>query len=94
MPDQVEDVLRKHPAIRDASVVGIADERLGQVPVAAVELVAGAVTPDPDEVRAFLRERLKPYEVPTALRVLDALPRTPSMKVSQPAVRALFVKTE
>jgi acyl-CoA synthetase (AMP-forming)/AMP-acid ligase II len=70
-------------------VVGVADERLGRVPVAAVELTAGAAV-DEDELLAHAREHLASYEVPRRVLVVGALPRTPSMKVSGPGVLALF----
>lgn len=89
-PERVQAALAEHPAIRDAAVVGIADERLGQVPVAAIELAADQVFPGADALKTFLRTRLKPYEIPVSYRVVAALPRTPSQKVSQPSVQALF----
>jgi acyl-CoA synthetase (AMP-forming)/AMP-acid ligase II len=92
LPEPVEVALRTHPAVLDATVVGIADERLGQVPVAALEASAGVSKPSDDELASFLKARLKAYEVPVAFLWVDALPRTPSMKVKQPAVRELFLK--
>jgi long-chain acyl-CoA synthetase len=89
-PDHVEGVLRAHPAIYEASVVALPDPRLGQVPVAALQLQPEAAQPTTDAIDGFLRERLKPYELPVAYVFVKELPRTPSMKVSQPAVRALF----
>jgi len=90
-PATVREVLLTHPAVREAAVVGLPDDRLGQVPVAAVEVVDGpAGTVDPEDLRGFLRQRLAAYQVPVAIRVVESLPRTPSMKVSQPGVRALF----
>ena len=89
MPDDVARVLTAHPAVREACVLGIPDERLGNVPVAAVELHEGASV-DGEALREFAREHLSGYQVPVAIRVVDALPRTPSLKVSQPGVRALF----
>jgi long-chain acyl-CoA synthetase len=87
----VKDALARHPAVLDASVIGIPDARLGTVPVAAVELVSGLEeAPTPDELRDFLRGALPPYQVPVQIRIVEALPRTPSMKVSQPEVRRLF----
>ncbi|MGD9703736.1 MAG: class I adenylate-forming enzyme family protein [Acidimicrobiia bacterium] len=85
----VRDVLASHPGVLDACVIGMDDRRLGQVPVAAVELRPGADV-DPAELLAWSRERLSGYQVPVEIRVVDELPRTPSMKVSQPALRALF----
>jgi len=89
-PGEIVEILRSHPAVLDAGVAGIDDERLGAVPVAAVELRGGADVTE-HELAAFLREQLPAYKVPTALRIVDALPRTPSMKVSQPDLRSLFV---
>ncbi|MGH9186523.1 MAG: class I adenylate-forming enzyme family protein, partial [Acidimicrobiales bacterium] len=89
-PTKVAAVLQEHPAVREAGVTGVDDARLGAVPVAAVELANGRQVPSEDELLAYVRERLAPYEVPRSIRVVDALPRTPSMKVSQPALRLLF----
>ncbi|OJZ75982.1 AMP-dependent synthetase [Mycobacterium paraffinicum] len=91
-PAEIVGVLRSHPAVRDAGVAGLPDERLGQVPVAAVELTDGArVTPE--ELLAYVRERLSRYYVPARVIVVEELPRTPSLKVSQPALRELFEGT-
>lgn len=89
VPTDVQKVLETHPAVREASVVGKHDARLGAVPVAAVELEPGASLTE-DELTDFAKRNLTGYAVPVAFRVLDALPRTPSLKVSRPAVLALF----
>ena len=89
MPADVVRALVSHPDVIDACVVGLSDARLGQVPVAAVELRDGA-TLDADALRDFAREHLSSYQVPAEIRIVAALPRTPSLKVSQPEVRALF----
>ncbi|MBX7448890.1 fatty acid--CoA ligase family protein [Mycolicibacterium sp. 3033] len=88
-PADIVAALRQHEAVRDAGVVGLPDTRLGAVPVAAVEVVAGAEA-TADDLLLYLRDRVSPYQVPARLLVVDELPRTPSMKVSQPGVRALF----
>src|SRR5690606_31975123 len=93
MPGDVAAVLLAHPAVRDACVVGVPDPRLGAVPVAAVELHDGADI-DGDALRAFAREHLTGYQLPTEIRIVDALPRTPSLKVSRPAVQALFASDQ
>jgi acyl-CoA synthetase (AMP-forming)/AMP-acid ligase II len=90
LPEEVAGVLRKHVAVADAAVVGRRDPRLGQVPIAAIELVDGADQPDSAELDAFVRERLPAYMVPVEYRVLPALPRTASMKVSRPKLRELL----
>lgn len=89
----VHDALVTHPAVGEASVIGIPDARLGSVPVAAVELASGVGTaPTPDELRSFLKGTLSAYQVPVEILIVERLPRTPSMKVSQPEVRKLFGK--
>jgi len=82
MPDKVEEALKSEGGVAEACVVGIPDARLGQVPVAVIVPATGAVI-DLEFIRQNLRARLKAYEVPTEIRIIDSLPRTPSMKVSQ-----------
>ncbi|WP_243769761.1 class I adenylate-forming enzyme family protein [Amycolatopsis acidicola] len=89
VPSVLEDALRTHPVVQDAAAVGIPDARLGEVPVVAVTLRDGA-RPAGGELRAWLAQRLARYHLPTEIRIVDELPRTPSMKVSRPEVRALF----
>ncbi|HUO12291.1 MAG TPA: long-chain fatty acid--CoA ligase, partial [Caulobacteraceae bacterium] len=91
-PDEVVAVLEQHPSVREASVVGVPDRRLGLVPVAAVILRAGAARPSDAELANWVRGKLMAYCVPVAFMVVDDLPRTPSMKVSTPAVRELFAE--
>ncbi|WP_030616795.1 class I adenylate-forming enzyme family protein [Streptomyces fulvoviolaceus] len=82
-PETVKKVLESHPAVREAAVAGLPDPRLGEVPVAAVEIEPGRPAPDTAELVALCRAELTPYEVPAHIVVLDALPRTPSSKVSR-----------
>ncbi len=90
LPETVVEALRTHPAIADASIVGLTDDRLGEVPAAAVELKAGATYPGDDALAAHLRARLTAMHIPTRFIAVEALPRTPSMKVSLAEVRRLF----
>jgi acyl-CoA synthetase (AMP-forming)/AMP-acid ligase II len=87
-PDMVRAALEGHPAVRGAAVFGVDDERLGQVPVAVVELRDGN---DVDEAQllAHARPMLAPYEVPSRIVIVDELPRTTSAKVDLPRARAL-----
>jgi long-chain acyl-CoA synthetase len=78
-PEHVEEVLRLAPGVRDAAVVGVPDERLGEVPVAFV--VADRV--DAGELEQLCREHLVPYKVPVAFHEIDALPRTDVGKVQR-----------
>jgi len=90
MPEQIIKVLRAHPAVADASVIGLADQRLGAVPVAAVELLSNAPPTTPDALTDYLRANLPATHVPAELRIVAALPRTASLKVSLADMRLLF----
>jgi HIP---CoA ligase len=79
-PAEIEQVLATHPAIAESAVVGVPDERLGEVGRAFVVPRPGA-TVDPAEVVAFARERMANYKVPRTVDVVDALPRNASGKV-------------
>lgn len=91
-PDDVARALGAHPAVREAAVVGVPDGRLGAVPAAAIILKDGAAAPAPDELKAWLKDRLIAYQVPVHIRIVPDFPRTPSMKPSAPGLRALFVE--
>jgi acyl-CoA synthetase (AMP-forming)/AMP-acid ligase II len=87
MPDDVRTALENHPAVAGAAVVGIADDRLGETPVAMVELRDAATS---DDLVEYLRTRLARYEIPTEISVVDTIPRTPSGKADLSAVRQHF----
>src|SRR5262245_40551288 len=86
---EIEEALRAHPAIADCSVVGIEDPEWGQRVAAAVVLKDGA-TLDLDTLRAWAKQHLAPYKVPTLLRVLPELPRNAMGKVLKPDVAKFF----
>jgi len=81
-PEAVARALRAHPAVADAAVAPVPDQRLGQIPVAAVELRPGMAT-DPDALREHCRATLTPYEVPARVFVVDELPRGAALKVDR-----------
>ena len=81
-PAEVEAVLLALDGVDDAAVFGIDDERLGQVPAAAI---VGAA--DPEVLRPLVRERLSGYKVPERWVVLDELPRNANGKVDRKALR-------
>jgi malonyl-CoA/methylmalonyl-CoA synthetase len=78
---EIEEALREHPKIRECAVVGLPDEEWGQRVAVAVLLRPGAAPLSLDELRAWGKERLAPYKVPTRLVVLDDLPRNALGKV-------------
>lgn len=88
-PRTVQAALERHPSVVEAAVVPRADRRLGQVPVAVVEVADGDSRPEPEELRKLCREVLMPYEVPATVLVVDQLPRTASAKVSRVGVLEL-----
>jgi acyl-CoA synthetase (AMP-forming)/AMP-acid ligase II len=79
-PDEVEELLRAHPAIVDAAVAGVADDRLGEVPWAFVVVPPGVVL-DSDEVRTWAHEHMAPYKIPAGFTTVDELPRNEIGKV-------------
>jgi long-chain acyl-CoA synthetase len=89
MPDDVRSALEGHPSVAGAAVIGRSDERLGETPVAMVELREPAST-DAGRLVEYLRTRLAGYEIPTDIAIVDAIPRTPSGKADLSAVRRFF----
>ena len=89
MPDDVRAALEGHPAVRGAAVVGRHDDRLGETPVAMVEL-RDAASADAVALVEFLRARLARYEIPTDIAIVHQIPRTPSGKPDLGAVREFF----
>jgi acyl-CoA synthetase (AMP-forming)/AMP-acid ligase II len=94
VPEVVAEALRDYPGVADVAVVGRPDERLGAAPVAAVEMRPGAPAPSEDDLLQFARSRLLSYQSPVAVRVVDALPRTPTLKVDRRRVIELFQPDE
>ncbi|HEY8523382.1 MAG TPA: class I adenylate-forming enzyme family protein [Acidimicrobiales bacterium] len=88
-PAEVERVLDAAPGVRASAVLGLADDRLGQRVVAAVELEPGAATP-PEELRDHCRQRLARYKVPDRIAVVEALPRNAMGKVQRAALADRF----
>ena len=88
---EVENVLAAHPAIVEVAVIGRADDRWGEVPVAVAAVrEAGLQLADLTE---FLNDRLARYKHPKALEIVDALPRNPAGKVVKTELRVRFAGT-
>jgi long-chain acyl-CoA synthetase len=86
---EVEKALEEHPDVLEAAVVGLPDERKGEVPVAAVRVRDGARIPE-DELVTWAREHLSDYKAPREIRIVDELPRTATDKVQKDRVLELF----
>jgi long-chain acyl-CoA synthetase len=90
-PREVEDVLYRHPAVREAGVTAMPDDYRGEAVLAVISLRAGESV-DVDEVRAFVRERLAAYKVPTQVIVVDELPKNTNGKILRRELAALAVR--
>ena len=77
-PDEVEAVLKYHPAVQDAAVVGVDDGRSGQRLVALIQPAAGSAAPGLDELTRFSVGRIVGYRMPRALVVVDTIKRVSS----------------
>jgi long-chain acyl-CoA synthetase len=85
-PAEVEAVIAGHPSVATCSVVGIPDERRGEVPVVAVVPRTGHAV-DADSIISYCRERIAAYKVPRAVYVSPALPLGPTGKILKDKVR-------
>jgi acyl-CoA synthetase (AMP-forming)/AMP-acid ligase II len=83
-PAEIELVLREHPAVRDAGVVGVPDSERGEAPIAFVVLAEPA---DADEIAAFAAARLAGYKRPREVVVVDELPRMLTGKLLRKRLR-------
>ena len=85
-PEEVEEVLKLHPRVRDAVVLGVPDDRFGE---SVVAVVAG--DPDLDELATLAREHLAAYKTPRRIVLVDSVDRAPNGKVDHKRLRARVV---
>ncbi|MDN5930362.1 MAG: hypothetical protein L0I24_04755 [Pseudonocardia sp.] len=85
-PAEIERVLAEHPSVGDVAVIGVPDERWGEVPKAVV-VAAPDATIDEAELLAWCREQLASFKCPKSVDVLDELPRNPTGKVLKKDLR-------
>lgn len=87
-PREVEQVLMEHPAVAEAAVVGVPDDRSGEAVKAVIVLHAdGAAELGEQEVREFCVQRLARFKVPTVVQFVDQLPRSPIGKLYRRSLR-------
>ncbi|GAA2151159.1 acyl-CoA synthetase [Nocardioides koreensis] len=87
-PEEVEMAIKAHPAVYDALVVGLPDDKYGQAVAAVVQPRAGE-TVELDELRSFLRASLSGYKLPRSLALVDEVPRNATGKAQYPRAREL-----
>ena len=80
-PGQVEDVLKSHPKVKDAAVIGIPDRARGQAVMAVICLKEGLEPPAKEEFIRYCRENLPDYRVPKTIIFREAIPRDPAGKL-------------
>ncbi|MDN4593062.1 o-succinylbenzoate--CoA ligase [Polycladomyces subterraneus] len=91
-PTEVEQVLYQHPNIREVAVIGIPDEKWGEIPMAVVALKEGAQPIDLKEIQDFCQGKLAKYKIPKRLRFVDELPRNATGKVLKRMLREEEIK--
>ncbi|MBP6996973.1 MAG: long-chain fatty acid--CoA ligase [Phycicoccus sp.] len=85
-PREIEDVLYEHPGIAEAAVVGLPHDTLGEEVGAVISLKPGAQA-TPEEIIAFVRERVAAYKYPRTVWIWDALPKSATGKILRREVR-------
>ncbi len=82
-PREIEEVLLEHPAVAEAAVVGVPDEKWGEQIAGVIRLVPGVSPPSIEELRTFCRSQLSAHKTPSCWSFTDQLPATPSGKVQK-----------
>jgi long-chain acyl-CoA synthetase len=88
-PAEVENILMAHPAIADVAVIGVPDEKWGEVPKAIVVRKKDVVVTE-DEIIAFAKVSLASFKCPKSVDWIEALPRNPSGKILKKDLRAPY----
>jgi acyl-CoA synthetase (AMP-forming)/AMP-acid ligase II len=91
-PEEVEEALKLHPDVRDAAVIGLADERFGEAVTAIIELRPGAQVGD-DQLVAHVKEHLAGYKAPKSIVRLDSIQRQANGKVNYQLLKTLALRS-
>jgi long-chain acyl-CoA synthetase len=86
-PREIEEVIYEHPAVREAAVIGIPHETLGEEVAAAIALKPGAEA-TPSELRDFVKQRVAAYKYPRHVWFVDELPKGPTGKILKREIEA------
>ena len=91
-PEEVEEALRRHQAVRDVAVTGLPDPKWGERVCAVVELSPRASNPGEAELTAFVREQLADYKCPRDFVFVETVGRAPNGKLDYKAIKAVATK--
>lgn len=86
-PSEIEHILIAHPNIKEAAVIGIANDRWGEVPVA---FIVASTTISGENIQQFCEQHLAKYKIPHSFYFLDKLPKTASQKVQRHQLKKLL----
>jgi acyl-CoA synthetase (AMP-forming)/AMP-acid ligase II len=89
-PVEIEEIIQKHPKVRDVAVIGTPDKRLGEVVTAVIEPKAGEVLTE-EEMTSFCERHLARYKRPRRI-IFEQVPRSPTGKLEKPKLREKFGK--
>ncbi|WP_324278333.1 AMP-binding enzyme [Blastococcus brunescens] len=92
-PAEVESALLELPGVDEVAVIGVPDEKWGEVGLAVVVPAPGVVL-DPADVQTQLRARLAAFKVPKHVQLADELPKTATGKVRKPDLRDRYLPTK
>lgn len=92
-PLEVEQVISQLPAVDEVAVVGVADAKWGEVPVAAIAVKTGHEL-HADDVKQYCQKRLAKYKVPVRIDFVNALPKNATGKIDKKTIKADFMKEE
>ena len=93
-PEEVEEVLRAHPAIHDAAVVGLPNPKWGQVVSAVISVSMDMSAPSLEDIKAFCRDKLAGYKLPKTLEVVAKIKRSPAGKQDYKWAKSVFAETK
>jgi acyl-CoA synthetase (AMP-forming)/AMP-acid ligase II len=91
-PAEIENALALHPAVADAAVIGVPDDRFGEAVHAFVALRQGSEA-GPRDLLVFLKQRLATFKIPSRFEFVDRVPRNPSGKILRRELREAFWST-
>ena len=91
-PVEVEEVLHRHPKVKDVAVIALPDARLGEIAAAVIEVKPDMSLTD-DEIFLFSEQKLPRYKRPRRI-IYDTVPRNPTGKIEKPVLRKKYADSE